>query len=199
MNDASILVVEDEAIIAADLEERLAAMGYDVAGTAATGADALASVERKLPDLVLMDIILRGSTDGIDTAALIREDHDTPVVFLTASADPTTLARLRVGAASGYIRKPFDDRTLEMNIELALVRHAAEREKARTIAQLEDALARVRTLEGLLPICAVCKNIRDEDGSWQRIEAYIAAHTHADFTHGYCPTCAADVLRSIGH
>jgi len=199
MNRSTILVVEDEAIIAADLEERLSALGYGVAGTAATGDDAVASVSRRSPDLVLMDVILRGPLDGIEAASRIHERADTPIVFLTASADPATLERLRRGVASGYIRKPFDDRTLEMNIELALLRHAAERERARTISELETALARVRTLEGLLPICAVCKNIRDEQGEWQRVEAYIAARSDAQFTHGYCPGCAAAVMKSIGH
>lgn len=199
MNRPSILVVEDEAIIAADIEERLASLGYDVADTVATCADALDAFRANTPDLVLMDVILRGPDDGIEAASRIKERTDTPIVFLTASADPNTLSRLRREGASGYIRKPFDDRTLEMTIELALVRHAAERERTRTIAALEAALARVRTLEGLLPICSVCKDIRDESGHWQRIEQYIASHTEAQFTHGYCPTCADDVIKSIGH
>lgn len=197
MNRASILVVEDEAIVAADIEERLAALGYGVAGSASSGVDAVGRAAEEPPDLVLMDVMLRGPMDGIEAAAMIRERVDSPVVFLTASADRSTLDRLRTPGAYGYIRKPFDDRTLEMNIELALVRHATEQALAKTVAELEIALGQVRTLEGLLPICACCKNIRDMDGDWHRIEAYIAQRTEASFTHGYCPACAEAALDSF--
>lgn len=197
MNGSSILVVEDEAIVAADLEERLSALGYSVFGVAATGMEAIGRAEANPPDLVLMDVVLRGAMDGIEAASKIRERADTPIVFLTASGDKETLDRLRNRITDGYIRKPFDDRTLEMAIELAILRHSAERERTRLIAELEESLARVRTLEGLLPICATCKNIRDDRGEWQRIESYIASRTGATFTHGLCPICAAAMLASI--
>jgi DNA-binding NtrC family response regulator len=127
LSQKSILIVEDEGVVARDVENRLAAEGYGVAGWVVSGKEALAEVEEKKPDLVLMDIHLKGSLDGIDTAERIRQDHDVPVVFVTAYADNETLDRAKVAGPFGFIVKPFSQRDLHTTIEIALYKHEMDR------------------------------------------------------------------------
>lgn len=123
---ARVLVVEDEHLVALDIQLRLARMGY-VPVVAFTGADALARAGEEAFDLVLMDIRLRGTMDGIDAAAAIRASYDVPVIYLTAYADNPTVERARMTEPYGYLLKPFQDRELKATIQIALQRHASER------------------------------------------------------------------------
>jgi PAS domain S-box-containing protein len=134
---ARILVVEDEAIVAMDISVRLRALGYEVVGPAATGAEALEIAEASRPDLVLMDIMLRGGMDGVEAARRIREATGAPVVYLTAYADDSTLRRAKVAEPLGYLLKPFEERELRTTIETALYKDRAEvrlRESERWLA-----------------------------------------------------------------
>lgn len=119
---AKILVVEDESIIATDLERTLGEMGHEVVGIAATGAEALSKAASESPELVLMDIRLPGPMDGIETVKAIRQKRRIPVVFLTAFADAATVARAALTEPYGYLLKPFNDRELRSAIELAIYR-----------------------------------------------------------------------------
>jgi len=121
-----ILIVEDEALVAADIEQRLEALGYDVCGVADTCGGAISDTLALKPDLVLMDIHLIGDRDGVHAATQIRESSGIPVVFLTAHADDDTLARLRAAAPFGFILKPFAERELKATIEVAFYRQEAE-------------------------------------------------------------------------
>ncbi len=123
-----ILVVEDEALIAMDLEVRLMRLGYDVVGTADNYEEAIGVAVGTEPDLVLMDIRIRGARDGIDTATALRDISDVPVVFLTSHSDDATIAATERASPYGYVLKPFDERTLVATVETALQRHAHERE-----------------------------------------------------------------------
>ncbi|MFN2571458.1 MAG: ATP-binding protein [Gemmatimonadales bacterium] len=125
---ARILVVEDESIVALDLRSSLEHLGYQVVGTVATGEDAVQIAEREMPDLVLMDIQLRGAMDGTQAAEQIRTRFNLPVVYLTAYSDEATLQRAQVTEPSGYLLKPFADRELQVTIQIALYRHRAQRE-----------------------------------------------------------------------
>ena len=116
----AILIVEDESIVAADLAGKLRRLGYEVAGTAAGGEEAVALVCRLSPQLVLMDISLQGPMDGVEAADAIRRQCNVPVIYLTAHSDPATLARAKLTGPLGYILKPFDERDLAAQIELAL-------------------------------------------------------------------------------
>jgi two-component system cell cycle sensor histidine kinase/response regulator CckA len=134
---ARILVVEDEAIVAMDISVRLRALGYEVVGSAATGAEALEIAEATRPDLVLMDIMLRGGMDGVEAAQRIREATGAPIVYLTAYADDSTLRRAKVAEPLGYLLKPFEERELRTTIETALYKHRTEvrlRESERWLA-----------------------------------------------------------------
>ncbi len=126
MPEKKILIVEDERIVAEDLKRLLIKMGYAVTGIAASGEDALKSVKASLPDLVLMDIRIQGPQDGIETAEHLYAEYNVPVSYLTAYADATTLERAKATMPFGYILKPFEARSLQTVIELALHRHAME-------------------------------------------------------------------------
>ena len=127
MTAGRVLVVEDEAIIAEDLKRRLQSFGYTVIDTATTGQDAVVKAAARRPDLVLMDIVLRGDMDGIQAANVMREQLGIPVVYLTSHADSTTVNRAVTTEPFGYILKPLDDRELGITIEMALYRHHAEK------------------------------------------------------------------------
>ncbi|MEP7121392.1 MAG: response regulator [Byssovorax sp.] len=123
---ATILVVEDERIIAADIQQTLIALGYLVPLSVATGKQAIAAAVESHPDLVLMDISLGGAMDGIEAARRIREQLDVPIVYLTSYSDEATLARAMKTAPHGYLLKPFNDRDLRITIEVALSKHRME-------------------------------------------------------------------------
>ena len=319
MAHAQILVVEDESITAKAIQRRLTGMGYAVPAVTASGEDAIRKAATTRPDLVLMDIVLKGAMDGVEAADHIRGHLNIPVVYLTAYADEQTLERAKLSEPFGYILKPFDEQELYTTIEMALYKHRMERklraserwlattlrsigdavittgvkgsitfmnpiaealtgwrreegldrhwtgifkivdritrtlvddpamqalreggavgltdhllsakdgtetpidasvapirddqglpmgvvvvfrdiserrraeeERERLILELQAALAKVKTLSGLVPICATCKKIRDDKGYWNQVEAYIQAHSEAQFTHGICPDC----------
>ncbi len=134
-----ILILEDEAIVAMELEERLAHLGYRTAGPAATYEAALKFAHAEPLDLVIADIRLSGSRNGIDAAQTLRSDYGVPTVFLSAHADPATVRKALVTEPFGYLTKPFREQELHATIETALQRHRLERELARREAQLAEA------------------------------------------------------------
>jgi signal transduction histidine kinase/DNA-binding response OmpR family regulator len=120
MPKEKILIVEDERVVAMDIQNRLKVLGYSVCGSASSGKDAVKKASELQPDLILMDIVLKGDLDGIDAAGQIRERFNIPVVYLTAFSDEKTLQRARLTGPYGYILKPFEDSELRSNIEIAL-------------------------------------------------------------------------------
>jgi CheY-like chemotaxis protein len=139
---ALILVVEDEHIVARDIKTMLEGLAY-TAETAGSGEEALKKAADLRPDLILMDIVLKGDMDGIDAAALVRDRLQIPVIYLTAHADERTVQRAKLTAPYGYILKPFEERELYITIELALFRHGNETKKAVEGATLEPLDAQV--------------------------------------------------------
>ncbi len=121
-----VLITEDEILIARELEMTLQDLGYEVVGIASNGASALAQIAEVQPDLVLMDIVLPGELDGIETAEQIRQQFQLPIIFLTAYADRSTLERAKITEPFGYLLKPFQPQALNIAIQVALVRHRAE-------------------------------------------------------------------------
>ncbi len=127
MNTASILLVEDNEVVVLELRDRVESMGYILAGSASSGCEAINKAELLKPDLIIMDIRLKGDMDGIETSTLIRQRIDVPIVYLTAYADENTLQRAKITEPFGYIIKPFDERELKRTIEMALYKHAMEK------------------------------------------------------------------------
>ncbi len=320
---ARVLIVEDELIVAHNLQRKLQRLGYTVPAVVATGEEAIDLVGTTHPDVVLMDIRLAGMIDGVATAEQIRLRFNIPVIYLTAYVDTETIQRAKLTEPLGYIPKPFEIQHLHTAIEMAMYRHTMERkireserwlatilhsigdaviatdaagqikfmnptaerftgwlatealghhldevlviidettrqplenlarrafhervvvnldnqahallvardgteravvdsaapihddhgsisgvvmvlfditerqrmarERELLIASLELALANIKTLRGLIPICASCKKIRNDHGYWTKLEIYLQEHSEADFSHGICPDCA---------
>jgi len=120
MTKASILIVEDDAVVAQDLKNRLTGMGYFIVAVTSTGEEAIDKARHHLPDVVLMDIRLSGKIDGITAAAEIGKNYQLPIIYLTSYSDDETLARARETHPTGYVLKPFDPRNLYVAIEMAL-------------------------------------------------------------------------------
>ena len=135
----TILVVEDEAVVAADIAQRLKRSGYDVPAVAATGKAALRMTEELHPDLILMDILIKGEKDGIETAREIKDRFEIPLIFLTGQADESTVKRVRDTGHYGFLLKPIDTASLLPTVEMALIKHAYD-------MQLKESENRLRTL-----------------------------------------------------
>ena len=147
MTGARIFIVEDENIVALDMQKRLDKLGYSVPGIASTGPDAVKKVLETRPDLVLMDIKLIGDMDGIEAAEQILAAYSVPIVYITAYTEEATLRRAKITEPFGYILKPFEERELHINIEIALYRHKMqnmlkEREQlfSVTLESIDDAV-----------------------------------------------------------
>ncbi|OPY67492.1 MAG: Blue-light-activated protein [Syntrophorhabdaceae bacterium PtaU1.Bin034] len=173
MSPNRILIVEDEGIVAIDIESRLAAMGYVAVGHAGNGDEALELTARLRPDLVLMDIRLQGNMDGIEAADEIRRRFHVPVIFLTAYSERATVERAKLAEPFGFILKPFQDRELQSAIEIAIYKHKAEKEIRRmnrlydVLSQVNQTVVRIRSREELLPtICRLMVERGSVDLAW---------------------------------
>lgn len=123
-----VMIVEDESLVAKDIRNRLQKLGYAVSAMVSSGQKALQEVEEAQPDIVLMDIVLKGDVDGIEAAAAIRNRFRIPVIYVTAYADMNIMERAKATEPYGYLLKPLDDRELLMTIEMALYKHKIEKD-----------------------------------------------------------------------
>ena len=128
MPKTNVLVVEDESIVSKDIQYSLKKLGYNVVGAAATGDKALEIARSEKPDIILMDIMLKGEMNGIETAEIMKSELAIPVIFLTAYADDSTLSKAKVTEPYGYIIKPFKEVDLHTTIEMALYKHNKNKE-----------------------------------------------------------------------
>ncbi|WP_319506193.1 response regulator [uncultured Methanolobus sp.] len=128
MDDVKILVVEDESIIALNIKKKLKSFGYTVPAIVATGEEAIKMAEITFPDLVLMDVRLKGDMNGVEAAGEIRKNFDIPVIYLTAYSDDEVLEKAKKTEPYGYIVKPFKANDLRSNIEIALYKHKMEKD-----------------------------------------------------------------------
>ncbi len=138
-----VSIVEDEVLVARDIQSRLTKMGYEVVGTAARGEDAIAMASEYSPALILMDINLRGEMDGIEAAMEINRTSSIPIIFCTAYSNDEVLERAKITSPFGYVLKPFDNRELEINIEIALFKHRVEKDLEETKKNLDATLTNV--------------------------------------------------------
>jgi PAS domain S-box-containing protein len=310
-----ILIVDDEVTVARQLEGQLTKLGYDVAGIASSGDDAIAAAATAGPDLVLMDMALRGTMNSVVVAKELQRHRRIPVLFMITEADEASLRRGDLTNSFVYAVSPLTDRELRANIELALCKHdaarvvhemedrfftnavdmlcfldfnghfkrlnpawertlgftrqelmsrpfiefvhpddrertlkqnalvraggqalafenrylckdgsfrwfhwnaasdssekviysvarditvrkQAEEEREQLVRELQAALAEVKTLRAILPICSYCRKVRDDENYWHTVETYISRHTATRFTHGICPTCMAAQMES---
>lgn len=186
----TILLVDDVPANLGMLFEYLEQAGYKVL-VAASGEAAITSVRYRLPDIILLDVMMPG-IDGFETCRQLKANplvKDIPVIFMTA-LDGTTdeVKGFELGAVD-YITKPIQMIRVLARIKTHLALRNLQKSLEAKNAQLEEALAKIKTLKGLLPICSNCKKIRDDKGYWHQVEAYVRAHSDAQFSHGICPDC----------
>jgi len=163
MAKARIMIVEDEMIVAGDIKKTLQDKEYVVSTVVSSGEEAIKKAEQDNPDLVLMDIVLKGEMDGIETAKQIRSRFNIPVLYLTAYANKKMLERAKITEPFGYIIKPFHEKELHSNIEMALYKHKAERKLKESYARLK------RTMEGIIDAMVMMVELRNP---------FIAGHQH---------------------
>ena len=190
--DIKVLVVDDDPESLFAMTRNLRSVGYRVF-EATTGDEGLRTARIERPDLILLDVMLPDA-DGMVLCSQIKADPDFDGTFVVlASGKKITSMDQADGlilGADGYILKPIsnDEFIARVNAFVRIIR--SEKERNRVIIDLQEALAKIKTLSGLLPICSYCKNIRDDVGYWNKIETYIKEHTLAEFSHGICPECA---------
>lgn len=182
MENLSIMIVEDEAIIAKNIKRSLIKNGFTVTSVVNSAEKAIVNAEKDKPDLVLMDIHLMGEKDGIYASEQIWKNFEIPIFFLTAHSDKETFNQAKSTHPFGYLTKPFNESQLCMAVEIAAL-------KDKSFKKEQELKQEIKTLKGLLPICASCKRIRDDMGYWEQIEMYISKYSDAEFTHGICPEC----------
>jgi CheY-like chemotaxis protein len=191
MNKDSILVVDDNPTNLGLLVDALTQKGFKVLA-AEDGESALEILNHIRPDLILLDVMMPG-IDGFETCRRLKTNAATreiPVIFMTALSDSIDEVKgLELGAVD-YIIKPFQVETMLARINTHLTVVKLQSQLQARVQELEAALDQVKLLSGMLPICANCKNIRDDKGYWHQVEVYIHNHSEADFSHGLCPDCA---------
>jgi sigma-B regulation protein RsbU (phosphoserine phosphatase) len=192
-----ILIAEDDAVSRRVLEATLTKFGYDVV-VAADGAQAWAQLQIKdAPRLAILDWMMP-ELDGVEICRRLREiPTATPpyLILLTAKSSKEDVVTGLDAGANDYLTKPFDRAELRARVQVG--RHVLELQSSLSdrVRELEEAMAQVKQLQGLLPICSYCKKIRDEQNYWQRVDSYLSQHTDVMFSHGICPDCYRDVVQ----
>jgi CheY-like chemotaxis protein len=192
-----VLIAEDEAVSRRLLEATLRRWGHDVVVTV-DGDAAWAALERPdAPSIAVLDWRMMPGLEGVEICRRVQaRGSATPpyLVLLTANSErPNIIAGLEAGA-DDFMGKPFDPEELRARLVVATRVVELRRKLAERVRELEAAISRVKQLQGLLPICAYCKKIRDDRNYWQQVEEYVSAHTDAQFSHGICPECYERVL-----
>jgi DNA-binding response OmpR family regulator len=186
-----ILMADDDAMLRHGLGIQLKRWGYEPV-ICANGEEARAALRRDEPPLVA---ILDRSMPGVDGLTLCAEIRSAPelratyVMLLTAHDTREDIVNGLDGGADEYMTKPIDWEMLRARLQTGVRIATLQRDLALKVAQLQEALANVKQLSGLLPMCSYCKRIRDDGDYWQQLETYLAAHSEAEFSHGVCPTC----------
>lgn len=193
----TILVVDDTALNIQILNETLKT-DYRVLFST-SGSEALKTASESVPDLILLDIMMP-DMDGYEVCRRLQADQalrEIPVIFITALTEVEQETRgLDLGAAD-YITKPFNPGIVKLRVRNHLELKGQRDRLAQLVVELQASLDKVKVLSGLLPICASCKKIRDDQGYWNQIELYITDHSEAGFTHSICPQCAAKLYPDL--
>jgi CheY-like chemotaxis protein len=185
-----ILIVDDNPTNLGVLFDYLKELKYRVL-VDTNGESAISTVLQMPPDIVLLDVMMPG-IDGFETCRRLKANEvtkDIPVIFMTALTDAVDEVKgLEVGAVD-YITKPIKVEIVSARINTHLALRSTQKQLEEKNLQLQQALKNIKTLEGLIPICANCKQVRDDEGFWQQVEVYIRDHTNAKFSHSICPDC----------
>ncbi len=187
----SVLVAEDDFLVSKEICRILDNLGHQVVATAANGEQALEFCKKHEPDVVLMDIRMP-KLDGIAAAAKLQEENPLPVVILTAHESPDIVEQASNAGVGAFLTKPPRQEELSRALVIAVARHQDLMNVRALNERLESALTELKILRGMLPICAICKRIRNDDGFWEQVEVYFREHSNVEFTHGLCPECVRE-------
>lgn len=186
-----ILILDDDPDVLFATSRIVKSEGYQVFN-ASTGSECKELAKKEHPDLILMDVVLP-DIPGTELCKQIKRDPELKDIFVVMisgikTASDNQADGLDVGA-DGYIARPISNRELKARVHAMVRILSAERERDRLILELKEALSRIKTLEGIIPICMYCHKIRDSTDTWQKLEAYISKHSDAQFSHSICPDC----------
>ncbi len=192
-----ILIAEDDEISRRILQVTLAAAGHEVIVTQ-NGAAAWAILEKDAsPKLAILDWMMP-EVDGLEVCRRARQQPTaTPVyiILLTAKAQKTDVVQGLEAGANDYILKPFNRDELRARVRVGETVVNLQQNLAARVEELENALVQVKLLQGILPICSYCKNIRNDHNYWQQLDVYVTEHSEAQFSHSICPACYESVVK----
>ncbi len=188
-----ILIADDDDIVRMTVEAGLRKRGFETM-CVTDGTEAWDVFQRDdAPQLAVLDWMMT-AMDGVEVCRRVRQVprlKSTYLILLTSrESKPHVIEGLQAGA-NDYVTKPFDPEELHARVNVGVQMVQLQTELSQRVRELEEALARVNQLQGLLPICSYCKSIRDDQDYWHRVEAYISHHSQAQFSHGVCPDCYA--------
>jgi CheY-like chemotaxis protein len=189
VKEQTILIVDDEPGNIEILSETLG-NNYEIL-FAVSGKEALEIAKHQIPDLIILDIIMpvMSGYEVLRNLRLNQSLKEIPVIFITALNQEDQETRGLMLGAVDYISKPFNIAIVKLRVKTQLELKLQRDILIQRNEELQTALAKIKTLSGLLPICASCKKIRDDQGYWTQLEYYISEHSEAEFTHGCCPEC----------
>lgn len=195
-----ILIADDDDVSRLELEAVLRRRGYDVTDVP-DGAEAWDIFQQPdPPPVAILDWMMDGM-DGVDVCRKVRAQarlRGVYLILLTARGGKEHILEGLEAGANDYLTKPFDRAELLARVRVGEQVVKLQAELAARILELEDAMSQVKQLQGLLPICSYCKNIRDDKNDWHKMEKYVAERTDANFSHGICPACwAAEVAPQL--
>ena len=192
-----ILIAEDDPISRSVLTTNLVDWGHEVV-TVVNGVEALrASQEEDAPRLVILDWMMP-EMEGPDVCRQMRESPSIIppyIIMLTARQGAKEVVQAMQAGADDYLTKPYYRDELRVRVQVGVRMIELQEKLADRISELQDALDRVKRLQGIIPICGYCKKVRDDEDYWQNVESYIATHSDAEFSHGVCPSCFTEVVK----
>ncbi len=192
-----IIIAEDDAVSRRILETLLRKWGHEV--TTTRDGEAAWNVLREpgAPALAILDIMMPG-IDGLELCRRVRQSPNIIppyIILLTANQGVREIVKGIEAGANDYLTKPYDSDELRVRVQVGARIVKLQTSLAERVAQLEAALAHVKQLEGILPICSYCKKIRNDSNCWQHVETYVANHSEAEFSHGICPACFENTVK----
>jgi sigma-B regulation protein RsbU (phosphoserine phosphatase) len=187
-----ILIAEDDAVSRRLLQAALAKWGYEVIVTA-NGKEAWAALQQPdAPSLLILDWLMP-EMDGVEVCREARQSElhkSAYIILLTSRGSKEDIVQGLEAGADDYVTKPFDHGELRARVQVGSRVIQLQTALADRVTELEEAIANVKQLQGLLPICCYCKKIRDDGNYWHRVESYITGHANVRFSHGICPDCS---------
>ena len=194
-----ILIAEDDPVSRRLLQAALIKWGYEVIVTT-NGKEALAALQQpEAPSLLLLDWLMP-EMDGVEVSREVRKIaalKSTYIILLTSRDRKEDVVQGLEAGADDYVTKPFDHDELRARVQVGARVVQLQTAFADRVRELEEAIASVKTLQGLLPICSYCKKIRDDGNYWHRVESYITGHANVRFSHGICPDCSEKLKAEI--